>query len=79
MCFRGPSGPSAAEQAAAEAQRQEAEERKQEELAERARTKQADITEALSGRTIRSGRRGGASRRSLFTSMSGGAGYASRF
>ena len=82
MCF----GPSSAERAAmreqeklSKEQRREAEARKQEELAERARTKEEDVSEALSSRTIQSGRRGGAGRRSLFTSMSGGSGYASRF
>jgi hypothetical protein len=61
------------------AQREAAEEQKQAELAERARTKEEDVSAALSSRTIQSGRRGGAGRRSLFTSMSGGSGYASRF
>lgn len=75
MCF----GPSAAERAAMRAQREAAEEQKQAELAERARTKEEDVSEALSSRTIQQGRRGGAGRRSLFTSMSGGSGYASRF
>lgn len=75
MCF----GPSSAERAAMRAQREAAEEQKAAELAERARTKEADVSEALSSRTIQSGRRGGAGRRSLFTSMSGGSGYASRF
>lgn len=84
MCFRS-SGPSAAEQAAAEAQREEAEARKQEELAERAKTKEEDVSEALTERSIQRNRRGGAARRggmgrrSLFTSAAGGAGYASRF
>lgn len=75
MCF----GPSSAERAAMRAQREAAEEQKAAELAERARTKEADVSEALSSSTIQSGRRGGAGRRSLFTSMSGGSGYASRF
>jgi hypothetical protein len=34
---------------------------------------------ALTGRTQRQGRRGGAGRQSLLTSASSGAGYASRF
>jgi hypothetical protein len=75
MCF----GPSSAERAAMRAQREAAEEQKRAELAERARTKEEDVSAALSSRTIQSGRRGGAGRRSLFTSMSGGSGYASRF
>lgn len=75
MCM----GPSSAERAAMRAQREDAERAKRAEIEERARAKRADVTEAISGRNIQAGRRGGAGRRSLFTSMSGGAGYASRF
>lgn len=75
MCF----GPSAAERAAARAQREAAELEKRQQIEERAQEKRSDITEALSASTERRGRAGGAGRRSLFTSQSGGAGYASRF
>jgi hypothetical protein len=75
MCF----GPSAAERAAARAQREAAEQEKRQQIEERAQEKRSDITEALSASTERRGRAGGAGRRSLFTSSSGGAGYASRF
>lgn len=75
MCF----GPSASEKRAMAAQREEAEQAKRAEIEERARAKRSDITEAISGRNVQAGRRGGAGRRSLFTSMSGGSGYASRF
>jgi hypothetical protein len=75
MCF----GPSAAERRAAAEQRQAAEEEKRQQIEERAQAKRTDISEALSASTERRGRAGGAGRRSLFTSPSGGAGYASRF
>ena len=75
MCM----GPSSAERAAMRQQRLAAEEAKRAEVEERARAKREDVTEAISGQNIQAGRRGGAGRRSLFTSMSGGAGYASRF
>jgi hypothetical protein len=74
MCF----GPSAAEKAAAKAQRQSAEEEKRAALEERAVQKREDISDAVSSRTVRAGRRGGMGRRSLFTG-SIGSGYASRF
>ena len=77
MCFN--QGPSAAEREASAAQRMEAETAKRAEIEQRARAKREDVTEAISGRNVQAGRRGGAGRRSLFTSMSGGAGYASRF
>lgn len=75
MCF----GPSAAERAAARAQREAAEQEKRQQIEERAQSKREDISEALSASAERRGRAGGAGRRSLFTSSSGGAGYASRF
>ena len=75
MCM----GPSSAEKAAMREQRLAAEEAKRAEVEARARAKREDVTEAISGQNIQAGRRGGAGRRSLFTSMSGGSGYASRF
>lgn len=75
MCF----GPSAAEKAAAEEQRVSAQEAKDAAAAERSVAKQDDISQALTSRTVRGYNRGGSGRRSLFTSMGGGSGYASRF
>lgn len=79
MCGGGPSGPSQAEQDAAAAQRLAADEAQREAAEERAKEKRDDISEALSARTQRQGRRGGTGRRSLFSSSSGAAGYLSRF
>jgi hypothetical protein len=75
MCF----GPSLAERQMAEQQRITAAEAKQASISERAEAKRDDVSEALTGRNIQQGRRGGAGRRSLLTSPMGGAGYASRF
>lgn len=77
MCIN--TGPSAAEREAMKRQRQAAEEAKRAEIEQRARSKREDIDAALSESVVQAGRRGGAGRRSLFTSASGGAGYASRF
>ena len=68
MCF----GPSKAEKQAAADQRELAEDAKREEIEERAGEKREDIQDALSGRAVRSGKRGGSGRRSLFTSSGGG-------
>jgi hypothetical protein len=75
MCF----GPSAAEKRAAAEQRAEAEIAKRQAIEERATQKREDISTALTATTASAGKRGGTGRRSLFTSMMGGAGYASRF
>ncbi len=75
MCF----GPSYEEKVAAQEQREAAAAAKEEAISERAETKREDISEAVTGRNIQQGRRGGMGRRSLLTSPSGGAGYASRF
>lgn len=72
-------GPSAAERQAARAQREAAELEKRREIERKAEAKREDVSEAISGRIIQSGRRGGVGRRSLFTSPAGGSGYASRF
>lgn len=79
----------AAQQRAAESAREQAQVAQRESLEARAQEKRGDIEAAVSernvGRVRRSGRMGagsragGAGRRSLFTSSSGGAGYASRF
>jgi Skp family chaperone for outer membrane proteins len=68
-----------AQREAAEVQRVIAQERKEQEIGERAEAKREDIGQALSSRVERTNRRGGTGRRSLFTSMGGAAGYASRF
>ena len=75
MCF----GPSLAERQAAEQQQQAAESQRQEQVQERAQRKAQDIGQAVTARSAQEGRRGGAGRRSLLTSMSGGPGYFSRF
>jgi len=75
MCF----GPSAAEKAAALEARQTAEATKRAEILERARQKREDISDALSSREVKDGRRGGAGRRSLFSAGGTAGGYASRF
>jgi hypothetical protein len=77
MCFAR--GPSAEEQALAQEQREAAQQAKEIAVSERAETKREDISEAVTSRNIQQGRRGGMGRRSLLTSPSGGAGYASRF
>lgn len=79
----------AAQNRAAESAREQAEIAKRKELEARAQSKAEDVEAAVSARDVggtrRSGRQGagsragGAGRRSLFTSSSGGAGYASRF
>jgi len=77
MCFGG--GPSQAEKQAAAEQRVETDIVKREAVEERATEKREDISNALSARTQRQGKRGGKGRRSLFTSSGGGAGYLQRF
>jgi hypothetical protein len=77
MCFA--KGPSAEEQALAREQREAAQQAKERAISERAETKREDISEAVTGRNIQKGRRGGAGRPSFLTSPMGGAGYASRF
>lgn len=72
-------GPSASERAAMRQQREDAETQKRREVEERARAKRDDIAEAISSSIVQRGRRGGMGRRTLLTSGSGGAGYASRF
>jgi hypothetical protein len=72
-------GPSAEEKKAAAEARVEADTARQKAIQERANQKQEDIGEALDARTVRSAKRGGSGRRSLFTSPGGGAGYLSRF
>lgn len=57
----------------------EAEETKYEATVDKAEAKREDISEALSARVQRQGKRGGRGRRSLFTSSQGGAGYLNRF
>jgi len=85
MCFGSstpapppPTGPSPAEIAAANAQREAAARAKRDAIEEKAKQKQDDINEALGGKMVQDGRRGGAGRRSLLTAPSG-SGYASRF
>jgi hypothetical protein len=73
MCF----GPSKAEKAASNKQRELADDTNREEIEERAVDKREDIEDAVSKRVIRAGKRGGAGRRSLFTS--GGGGFLGRF
>ena len=78
MCLpRG--GPSQAEQQAAAEQRVETDYVNREAAEDRAKQKREDISDALSARTQRQGKRGGQGRRSLFTSSGGGAGYLQRF
>ena len=74
MCF----GPSKAEIKLSKDQRLEAENRKREEIVRRAETKRDDIDEALSSRSLITGRQSGAGRRSLLTAPTG-AGYITRF
>ena len=62
MCF----GPSREEKEAAAERRVEADIAKREEVEKRASQKREDISEAIEGRTARSGMRGGRGRRSLF-------------
>ena len=78
MCFPK-SGPSQAEQQAAAEQRVEADYARRDAAEDVAKQKREDISEALSARTQRQGKRGGKGRRSLFTSSGGGAGYLQRF
>lgn len=78
MCGGG-GGPSQAEQNVAAENRLAADEVNREAAEERAKEKREDISQALSARTQRQGKRGGIGRRSLFTSSSGAAGYLSRF
>lgn len=68
----------AAEAEAAAQQRAAAEAEKLQAIQERAVAKREDITEALSARSERKGRRGGAGRRSLY-SASTGSGFLGRF
>jgi hypothetical protein len=77
MCGGG--GPSQADQQAAAEQRVEADYVKREAAEDVAKQKREDISEALSARTQRQGKRGGTGRRSLFTSSGGGTGYLQRF
>lgn len=88
MCFGGGGGggPTVAEEKAAAEQKVEAEDVEREEVEKRAEKKREDITEALEKRTADAGKRGGTSRRSLFTrgtgmgARSGGsAGFLGRF
>ena len=72
-------GPSRAENEAAARQRVEAKMAQQEAARDTAETKREDISDALSARVQRQGKRGGAGRRSLFTSALGSAGYLNRF
>ena len=67
----------AAAEAAAQ-QRAVAEEAKQEAIQERAVAKREDITEAVSSRSERKGRRGGAGRRSFYSAQTG-QGFLGRF
>lgn len=81
MCGGGGDGGAAAqaiENAAAE-NRLQADEANREAAEERAALKRDEISQALSARTQRKGKRGGTGRRSLFSSSSGAAGYLSRF
>ena len=75
MCFGG--GPTREEKEAAAEQRVEADIAKREEVEKRAAQKREDISEALEGRTVRAGMRGGRGRRSLFRAPS--AGFLGRF
>lgn len=59
--------------------RLQADEVSREAAEERALQKRDEISQALSARTQRKGKRGGQGRRSLFSSSSGAAGYLSRF
>lgn len=79
MCGGGSSGPSQAEKDAAARQRAEAEAARQESARDTAEAKREDISDALSARVQRQGKRGGTGRRSLFTAAQGAAGYLSRF
>lgn len=76
MCFGG-GGPSKAEKEAAAQQRIEAEAAKAAEIEKKAKQKREDISTALEGKTERSGMRGGAGRRSLFSAA--GDGFLGRF
>lgn len=78
MCFGG-GGPSAAEKQQAAEDRLAAEQAKEEELRKRAEKKREDIAEAISGRAIDSGKRGGKGRRSLFRSTGGTSGFLGRY
>ena len=63
---------------AAATQRAAAEEAKQQAIQERAVAKREDITEALTARSERKGRRGGTGRRSLYSAATG-QGFIGRF
>ena len=83
MCFpkpkvvvAPPQESESANQAAAQA-RVNAEEAKRREVEERANTKREEISKALDSKTGKG--RGGAGRRSLYSSTGGGQGYLSRF
>jgi len=78
MCFKS-AGPSAAENQAAAEQRVEADLAKEQAIQEKAVQKKQTIGAALDARTANAAKRGGAGRRSLFTSPGGAAGYLSRF
>lgn len=69
----------AAQADAAAAQRAAAEEAKQVAIRERAIAKRDDITEALSSRSERKGRRGGGKSRNLMMTQATGQGFISRF
>ena len=80
MCRRWFSNDDAknAQAEAAAQQRLAAEEAKQQAIQERAIAKREDITEALSARMGRSGKRGGTGRRSLFSAQTA-QGFIGRF
>ena len=72
-------GPSSAEKQAAADQRVAADLAKREAVEETASQKREDISDALSARSQRKGKRGGTGRRSLFSSSAGASGFMSRF
>ena len=83
MCFGGGGdGGRAAQETANQTAAQDrvaAEDARQTEIVNRAKQKRDDISKAIEGETVREGMRGGAGRRSLFRSSSGGAGFLNRF
>lgn len=68
MCF----GPSSSEKQAAAESRVESDVQQRAEVEDRAKTKRDDISEALTEKTVKGGRRSGSGRRSLFSSAGGG-------
>lgn len=80
MCFGGSSGPSAAEQEAARAQRAAADAEAERVRQETAAKKREDVAAAISGMTINAAKGSkGAGRRSLFQSSGKGSGFLGRF